>query len=95
MRSDIEWGQTTLADHVAAYAPLAFSPPYGSYGQDGTNDPRIPDDLLGWLTKRYEGSSRRTKGPHAAGDAPPLGRFQVTRRTTGGELHDELQSGDP
>ena len=32
-----------------AYQPLAFAPPYGSYGQDGTNDPRIPDDLLGWL----------------------------------------------
>ena len=36
------WGQRTLADHIPAYRPLAFAPPYGSYGQDGTNDPRIP-----------------------------------------------------
>ena len=27
---------------------------YGSYGQDGTSEPRIPDDLLGWLTQRYD-----------------------------------------
>ena len=54
MRSDIEWGQDTLADHIRAYRPLAFAPPYGNYGQDGTNDPRIPEDLLGWLTERYD-----------------------------------------
>ena len=54
VHSDIAWGQTTLADHISAYRPLAFAPPYGSYGQDGTNDSRIPDDLLGWLTHRYD-----------------------------------------
>jgi Polysaccharide deacetylase len=36
VRSDIAWGQTTLTDHISAYRPLAFTPPYGSYGQDGT-----------------------------------------------------------
>ena len=51
VHSDIAWGQKTLADHASAYRPLAFAPPYGSYGQDGTNDARIPDDLLGWLTR--------------------------------------------
>ena len=44
-----------------AYKPLAFAPPYGSYGQDGTNDPKIPDDLLGWLIEPLRrASSRRT-----------------------------------
>ena len=63
MRSDIEWGQDTLADHVSDYAPLAFAPPYGSYGQDGTNDPKIPDDLLGWLRTGTTRSSPRTSAP--------------------------------
>ncbi len=95
VRSDIEWGQTTLADHVSAYAPLAFAPPYGSYGQDGTNDPKIPDDLLGWLTDRYDVIFTQDVKVHARpGDGPPLGRYQVSRRTTGGELHDVLESGD-
>ena len=51
VRSDINWGQETLSDHYPAYEPLAFSPPYGTYGQDGTNDPRIPGDLLAWLER--------------------------------------------
>ncbi len=39
VRSDIDWGRETLADHIPEYEPLAFAPPYGSYGQDGTNNP--------------------------------------------------------
>ena len=94
VRSDINWGQKTLADHIAAYRPLAFAPPYGSYGQDGTNDPRIPDDLLGWLTQRYDAVFTQDVNAEAhAGSEQPLGRFQVTRAATGGELHGMLLSG--
>ena len=35
-----------FAHHVEGYRPLAFAPPYGNYGQAGTNDPRIPRALL-------------------------------------------------
>ena len=94
-QSDIEWGQQTLADHIPAYRPLAFSPPYGSYGQDGTNDPRIPDTLLAWLTGRF--GLVFTQDVNAlvhAGSGQPLGRIQVTRAMTGGELHDNLQTGE-
>jgi poly-beta-1,6-N-acetyl-D-glucosamine N-deacetylase len=44
--SDITWGEEQLSAHVAGYRPLAFAPPYGNYGQAGTNDPRIPRELL-------------------------------------------------
>jgi hypothetical protein len=54
VQSDIEWGEETLADHVPSYEPQAFALPYGSYGEDGTNDPRIPDELLGWLTEQFD-----------------------------------------
>ena len=71
VRSDIEWGQDTLADHISAYAPLAFAPPYGSYGQDGTNDPKIPDDLLGWLANRYDAIFTQDVSAHVRpGDGP-------------------------
>ena len=77
------------------YQPLAFAPPYGSYGQDGTNDPRIPDELLGWLTRalrrRLHPGRQRTGAP---GSGQPLGRIQVTRATTGGDLHEMLLSGE-
>jgi hypothetical protein len=95
VHSDIAWGQKTLADHASSYQPLAFAPPYGSYGQDGTNDARIPDDLLGWLTHRYETVFTQDVNARAqAGARQPLGRIQVTRATTGGDLHELLLSGE-
>jgi peptidoglycan/xylan/chitin deacetylase (PgdA/CDA1 family) len=93
-RSDIEWGQRLLAEHVPAYRPLAFAPPYGNYGQDGTNDSRIPDDLLGWLERRYDAIFTQDVNARAhAGRGQPLGRIQVTRAHTAGELHELLLSG--
>jgi hypothetical protein len=95
VHSDIEWGQQTLAAHIPQYRPLAFAPPYGSYGQDGTNNPRIPDALLGWLTSRYDVVFTQDVNALArAGAKQPLGRIQVTRATTGGELHDKLRTGE-
>jgi poly-beta-1,6-N-acetyl-D-glucosamine N-deacetylase len=94
-RSDIEWGQRTLARHIRAYEPLAFAPPYGSYGQDGTNDPEIPPDLLGWLTGRYQAVFTQDVNARAhRGQKPPYGRLQVTRADTGGAVHEALLSGD-
>src|SRR6476469_9007225 len=87
VQSDIDWGQRTLADHVAAYRPLAFAPPYGAYGQDGTNDPAIPSELLGWLTQRYAAVFTQDVDALARpGAKQPLGRIQVTRAVSGGEL---------
>jgi peptidoglycan/xylan/chitin deacetylase (PgdA/CDA1 family) len=96
VRSDLEWGQDTLADHDGGYRPLAFAPPYGSYGQDGTNDDRIPDDLLGWLTDRHGLVFTQDVDARARpGSEQPLGRVQVTRGVTGGDLHARLLSGEP
>jgi hypothetical protein len=87
-------GETTLSQHITAYVPLAFAPPYGNYGQDGTNDPRIPPDLLEWLMQRYDAVFTQDVDARARpGDGPPLGRFQVTRSTTGADLYERLLSG--
>jgi peptidoglycan/xylan/chitin deacetylase (PgdA/CDA1 family) len=94
-RGDIEWGQRTLADHVAGFEPLAFAPPYGNYGQEGTNDQRIPDDLLTWLTSRYDAILTQDVNARARpGGGPPLGRIQVLRVHTAGQLRESLLSGE-
>jgi peptidoglycan/xylan/chitin deacetylase (PgdA/CDA1 family) len=95
VRSDIEWGQETLADHVQDYEPKAFAVPYGNYGQEGTNDERIPGDLLGWLTDRFGTVFTQDVNALArVGSGQPLGRIQVARATTGGDLHARLLSGE-
>jgi peptidoglycan/xylan/chitin deacetylase (PgdA/CDA1 family) len=96
VRSDIDWGQDTLAKHSAGYRPLAFAPPYGSYGQDGTNDEQIPPALLGFLSGRYEAVFTQDENARATpGSTQPLGRVQVTRAVSGGDLHARLLSGEP
>ena len=58
--SDIEWGHETLADNIPSYEPLAFAPPYGNYGQDGTNDPRFRRSSSPGSSDATRRSSRRT-----------------------------------
>ena len=94
VRSDIDWGRETLADHIPEDEPRAFAPPYGSYGQDGTNNPEIPGDLLGWLTEHFDAVFTQDVNARARpGSGQPLGRIQVTRATTGGDLHEQLLAG--
>jgi len=91
--SDLSGGRQQLARHIPDYEPLAFAPPYGTYGQDGTNDDRIPSTLLGWLEERYRLIFTQDESPFAkAGAAQPIGRIQVTRAMSGGELHTALTS---
>jgi peptidoglycan/xylan/chitin deacetylase (PgdA/CDA1 family) len=95
VRSDIGWGQDRLSRRIGDYRPLAFSPPFGSYGQDGTNDERIPGDLLDWLTGRYGVVFTQDRDARAKpGGKPPYGRIQVNRAMTGGELHEHLLTGE-
>lgn len=89
--SDLEWGAEQLAENVAGLRPAAFAPPFGNYGQAGTNDPAIPEELLPWLLDRYAVVFTQDRGIFARpGRDNPFGRFQLTRSTTGGELYEQL-----
>jgi peptidoglycan/xylan/chitin deacetylase (PgdA/CDA1 family) len=94
VRSDIDEGGKALVDHIPQYKPLSFAPPYGTYGQDGTNDDRIPGNLLGWLEEQFQLIFTQDRNALAqAGETEPVGRIQVTRSMTGGELHSLLTTG--
>ena len=92
--SDVTYGEDQLTAHVPGYRPLAIAPPFGNYGQAGTNDPRIPRLLLERFLLSFElvfvqdRDALATPGAHN-----PLGRFEVTRRTTEAELRRALRAG--
>ena len=89
--NDIGWGSDQLAKYVPGFDGLAFTPPYGTYGQDGTNDDRIPGTLLTWLEEHFHDVFTQDVGPFAKPHASqPLGRIQITKSMTGGELHSLL-----
>jgi peptidoglycan/xylan/chitin deacetylase (PgdA/CDA1 family) len=90
--ADLEWGESELRRHVPGYEPLAFAPPFGAYGQLDTNDPQIPR-LMGRELRERFGVVFVQEDPHPArpGDAE-VTRLQLDRTTTGGQLHDWLET---
>jgi peptidoglycan/xylan/chitin deacetylase (PgdA/CDA1 family) len=90
--ADLEWGESELRRHVPGYEPLAFAPPFGAYGQLDTNDPEIPRLMRRELRERF-GIVFVQEDPHPArpGD-PEVTRLQLDRTTTGGQLHDWLET---
>jgi peptidoglycan/xylan/chitin deacetylase (PgdA/CDA1 family) len=94
--SDISWGEEQLSIHVRGYRPLAFAPPYGNYGQAGTNDPRIPRLLLARLMGSFHVVFTQDRTGFASprtGTAAPYGRIEITPDVSEEELHRLLTSG--
>ncbi|HEX5621662.1 MAG TPA: polysaccharide deacetylase family protein [Solirubrobacteraceae bacterium] len=93
--SDITYGEQQLAFHVQGYRPLAFAPPYGNYGQAGSNDRRIGRELLARVLLSFElVFTQDRSGLASAGTTNPLGRFDITRNVTDRELHAFITSED-
>jgi peptidoglycan/xylan/chitin deacetylase (PgdA/CDA1 family) len=93
--SDITWGEEQLAVHVRGYRQLAFAPPYGNYGQAGTNDPRIPRLLLARLLDSFDVVFTQDRSgfatPRTRG-AAIYGRIEITPEVSEQELHRRLTS---
>jgi peptidoglycan/xylan/chitin deacetylase (PgdA/CDA1 family) len=77
---DVSWGQRQLTYRVPGYRPLAFSPPYGNYGQLATNDSAIPRLLLERLYETFTlvfTQDRPGLATTATGTSRPIGRFDM------------------
>ena len=60
---------------------------YGNYGQAGTNDQRIPRALLARLLQSFEVVfTQGRSGVASPGATNPLGRIEITRDVTEGQL---------
>lgn len=51
--SNMAWGERQLEQKVPGYKPWSMAIPESDYGQAGTNDPRIPPFVLGWLGRHF------------------------------------------
>jgi peptidoglycan/xylan/chitin deacetylase (PgdA/CDA1 family) len=94
--SDISWGEEQISTRLPGYRPLAFAPPYGNYGQAGTNDRRIPRALLARLMDSFAVVFTQDRTGFAsprAGKAAPYGRIEITPDVSETELHSLLTMG--
>lgn len=90
---DVSWGQRQLAFRVPGYRPLAFSPPYGNYGQVATNDPAIPRLLLERLYLTFQvvfTQDRPGLATAGSGTRRPVGRFDMSTPRGERELFDAV-----
>jgi peptidoglycan/xylan/chitin deacetylase (PgdA/CDA1 family) len=91
---DLAWAERQLARRVRGYRPLAFAPPYGNFGQAGTNDARIPRLLLTRLLGSFQvvfTQDRPALAVIGARSASPVGRLAVTGRDAEARLHALVQ----
>jgi hypothetical protein len=54
VQHDILWAKRTMSEQLPNFNPLTFAVPYGSYGQDRTNDPRIPRFMSRFLRQHFQ-----------------------------------------
>jgi hypothetical protein len=92
--SDINDAEKQLANQVRGYEPLAFAPPYGNYGQAGTNDPAIPRELLDRLELSFQLVFTQDRPGFATpGARNPIGRIEITPAVSERQLRAQLASG--
>ena len=77
--SDINDAEELISHRVPGYRPLAFTPPFGNYGQAATNDPAIPRELLARLEASFPlVFTQDRSGLARPGTRNPLGRIEVS-----------------
>ena len=76
----MERGEEQLKQQVPGFRPLSMAIPESDYGQNGTNDLRIPPFVLSWLGQHYPvvfGGDYLSRGAHPVYQAP--GRYSRRR----------------
>jgi hypothetical protein len=75
--SNILWGIQEFGTEIPGFRPIAFAVPEADYGQQGTNDGRIPRFMLPWL-RRHFGVVFGGDYLNGESTAPILARFSPT-----------------
>ena len=97
VREDILWGKTTMEQKIPGYTPWTFAVPYGNYGQNGTNDSRIPEFLNRFLRRNFLAVflTRPPKFTTAFTPRGKIGRYEIHTVTSADRMYTWLRAGMP
>jgi peptidoglycan/xylan/chitin deacetylase (PgdA/CDA1 family) len=85
--ADILTGRRLMASHIPEFKPLAFAPPYDSYGQLRTNYAPIPAWESAWLRRTFKVVFVQDRRVYNLAGNPIGQRYGVHASTTADALH--------
>jgi polysaccharide deacetylase len=90
---DILWAKETLSQQIPGYSPWSFALPFGDFGQDGTNDARIPKYLNRFLPRKFQAVFLTWPPRYTTRKTPmsKLGRIEVHSDTSTNQLYRALE----
>jgi peptidoglycan/xylan/chitin deacetylase (PgdA/CDA1 family) len=90
---DVIWAKRTLSEQIPGFSPWSFAVPFGDFGQDGTNDGRIPKFIDRFLARNFQAVFLTWPPRYTTRKTPPsqLGRIEVHGDTSTTELYRALE----
>ena len=90
---DVLWAKRTLSEHIPGYSPWSFAVPFGEFGQDTTNDPRIPRFLDRFLARHFLAVFLTWPPRYTTVNSKPsqLPRIEVHSDTSSDQLYNALE----
>jgi peptidoglycan/xylan/chitin deacetylase (PgdA/CDA1 family) len=88
--TDVFAAREDLAEHIRGFQPLTFAVPYGNYGQQESNDPRIAGLFSGFLHRQFEATFVQHNGNDPAFTTPRSHHGDVQRY----EVHTDTAADD-
>jgi biofilm PGA synthesis lipoprotein PgaB len=97
VRQDILWAKRTMSEELPGFMPWAFAVPFGSYGNDGTNDSRIPGYMERFLERNFQAVFMTEPSVYSTPKSrrSALPRFEVHGDTRTDELYKGLRDRMP
>ena len=91
--NDVEDARERMEDELPDFEPHAFALPFGSFGQDATNDPRIPQFLSAYLRARFPAVFIVDPPAYSTPATPAdrIGRYEIHTETTTNDLYSWLR----
>jgi polysaccharide deacetylase len=90
---DVLWAKRTLSEQIPGFTPWSFAVPFGDFGQDGTNDGRIPKFIDRLLSDNFQAVFLTWPPRYTTRKTPlsRLGRIEVHGDTSTTQLYRALE----